>query len=103
MGRERVKEGGNAHGSPFERKILGNYEWELSVDYQWELSLRIITENLVYQSRRKVEIYRDTGVSKNTLNCDCWHSNKTKIYVSFKHQTESGLVRLQSRDSFLCQ
>ena len=38
------KREGDAHGSLFERKILGNYEWELSVDYQWELSLRIIRE-----------------------------------------------------------
>ena len=35
----------DAHGSLFERKILGNYEWELSVDYQWELLLRIISGN----------------------------------------------------------
>ena len=33
--------------------------WELSSEnYQWELSPSI-------SSRRKVEIYRDTGVSKN--------------------------------------
>ena len=64
MGRARVKENyewelwpsissrrnveiyreGDAHGSLFERKILGNYEWELSVDYQWELSLRMMRE-----------------------------------------------------------
>ena len=46
-----------------------NYPWitweSSSENYQWELS----TENyhLVYhQSRRKVEIYRDTGVSKKS-------------------------------------
>ena len=44
MGRVRVKKGGDAHGSLFEKKILGNYEWESSVDYQWELSLRIMRE-----------------------------------------------------------
>ena len=42
-----------------------SYQWELSSEnYQWELS----SENydLVYNiTRRKVEIYRDTGVSKN--------------------------------------
>ena len=27
-----------------ELRILGNYEWELSVDYQWEISLRIMRE-----------------------------------------------------------
>ena len=36
-----------------------NYEWELSSEnYEWELSPSV-------SSRRKVEIYRDTGVSKN--------------------------------------
>ena len=39
-----LKSEGDAHGSLFERKILGNYESELSVDYQWELSLRIMRE-----------------------------------------------------------
>ena len=34
----------DTYGSLFERKILGNYEWVLSVDYQWELSLRIMRE-----------------------------------------------------------
>jgi hypothetical protein len=38
-------------------------------NYFRKLSPKIMSENydLVYQSRRKVEIYRDTGVSKNTL------------------------------------
>ena len=36
------------------RIISGNYEWELSSE----------NYDLEYQSRRKVEIYRDTGVSK---------------------------------------
>ena len=42
--------------------MSGNYPWII-----WELLLRIISGNyyLVYQWRRKVEIYRDTGVSKN--------------------------------------
>ena len=36
-----------------------NYQWELlSENYQWELSPSI-------SSRRKVEIYRDTGISKS--------------------------------------
>ena len=62
------------------RKILGNYKWELSEDYLgiifWELSVGIIFWKLsvgiiVWElspsisSRRKVEIYRDTAVSKN--------------------------------------
>ena len=36
------------------------------------LSVGIMTENyhLLYQSRRKVEIYRDTGVSKNQSQLD---------------------------------
>ena len=36
-------------------------------NYYRKLSVEIITGNyqLVYQSRRKCEIYRDTGVSKN--------------------------------------
>ena len=41
--------------------ITENYEWELSSEnYEWELSPSI-------SSRRKVEIYRDTGVSKNVI------------------------------------
>ena len=47
-----------------------NYHWELSSkNYQWELSPSI-------SSRRKVEIYRDTGVSKNGSNV-----SKTKILM----------------------
>ena len=45
-----------------------NYEWKLlQGNYEWKLSAEIITGNyqLVYQSRRKCEIYRDTDVSKN--------------------------------------
>ena len=39
----------------------------MSRNYEKKLSAKIISENydLVYQRRRKVEIYRDTGVSKN--------------------------------------
>ena len=61
------KREGDAHGSLFERKILGNYPWIISGNYYWELSVGIIREYyyLVYQWRRKVEIDRDTGVSKN--------------------------------------
>ena len=38
----------------------------MSRNYEEKLSAKIISENydLVYQLRRKVEIYRDTGVSK---------------------------------------
>ena len=86
LGRARVKKGGGRARFFFERKILGNYEWELSVDYLginfWELSgnllLRIIwkftSENYLgiyfweLSSRRKVKIYWDTGVSKNKIN-----------------------------------
>ena len=50
--------------------MSGNYPWIISGNYHWELSVGIIRENyhLVYQSRRKVEIYRDTGVSKNIIS-----------------------------------
>ena len=66
------------------REILENYEWELSVDYLgiifwellvgiivWELSVEIIVWELSpsISSRRKVEIYRDTGVYKNVRMC----------------------------------
>ena len=39
----------------------------MTENYEWKLRLKIIRENynLVYQWRRKVEIYRDSGVSKN--------------------------------------
>ena len=40
-----------------------NYHWESSENYHWELSPSI-------SSRRKVEIYRDTGVFKNIKNWD---------------------------------
>ena len=85
-----TKREGDAHGSLFERKILvkspePEYKAQRMVDYKiyyaitmrrnyhrklsQKLSVKIISENydLVYQSRRKVEIYRDTGVSKNRL------------------------------------
>ena len=52
-----------------------NYEWKLwvkimSENYPRKLSVKIIRENydLVYQWRRKVEINRDTGVSKKILS-----------------------------------
>ena len=47
-----------------------------------KLSAEIITGNyeLVYQSREKCEIYRDTGVSKNLDN-----NAATFSYASFKH------------------
>ena len=65
-GTRACKKGGDAHESLFERKILRNYPWIITGNYHWELSVWIIRKNyyLVYQSRRKVEIYRDTGVSK---------------------------------------
>ena len=51
--------------------MCDNYEQILlqeiiSGNYYRKLSVEIITENyqLVYQSRGKCEIYRDTGVSK---------------------------------------
>jgi hypothetical protein len=68
---------GDAHGSLFERKILvkspepGNKAQRKVKKLLQKLSAEIITGNyhrkneLVYQSRRKCEIYRDTGVSKN--------------------------------------
>ena len=51
------------------RKILGN-EWELSGNYYRELSPSITLHGKVEIYRdtgvsKKVEIYRDTGVSKN--------------------------------------
>ena len=62
----------DAHGSLFERKILvkslepGNKAQRKVEKLLKKISAEIITENyeLVYQSRRKCEIYRDTGVSK---------------------------------------
>ena len=65
---------GDAHGSLFERKILvkspepGNKAQRKVEKILQKLSVEIIRKNyeLVYQSRGKWEIYRDTGVSKNT-------------------------------------
>ena len=49
-----------------------NYEWELSVDYEWELSVdyewELSPSMYIMIWRRKVEIYRDTGVSKKGFN-----------------------------------
>ena len=41
----------------------------MTENYHRKLLPKIMSENydLVYQSRRKVEIYRDTGVSKNQM------------------------------------
>jgi hypothetical protein len=75
------KKEGDAHGSLFERKILGNYEWELSVDYR----LRIISRNYKLcsiSSRRKVEIYMDTSVSKNS-NCNVKNFRWKPLCISF--------------------
>ena len=61
-----------------EKMITENYDWKLSVkimseNYHQKLWVKIIRENYLqkllpsisnYQWRRKVEIYRDTGVSK---------------------------------------
>jgi len=46
--------------------ITEDYPWIINGNYHWELSVGIIRENyhLVYQWRRTVEIYRNTGVSK---------------------------------------
>ena len=51
----RVKKGGGCSHSLIDRKILGNYEWELSVDYQWELSLRIMRERERERDERRAE------------------------------------------------
>ena len=72
MWRVRVKKGGGRARSLFERKILvkspepDNKE---RFNYEQKLRGKIITENyqLVYEWRRKVEIYRDTGVSKKNV------------------------------------
>ena len=77
-----LKRVGDAHGSLFERKILvkspepgykAQRKFKLWAEitrrnYFRKLSPKIMSENyqLVYQWRRKVEIYRETGVSKNT-------------------------------------
>ena len=52
------------HYKNYQQKLLQNYQQKLLQ----KLSAEIITENheLVYQSRGKCKIYRDTGVSKNT-------------------------------------
>ena len=69
--KERYREGGRDKreregGREGERE---NYEWELSSEnYEWELSPSI-------SWRRKVEIYRDTGVSKN----DIMYETNTKM------------------------
>jgi hypothetical protein len=68
-----TKREGDAHGSHFGRKILvkspepGNKALRKVEKLSQKLSAEIFTENyeLVYQSRGKCEIYRDTGVSKN--------------------------------------
>ena len=81
-----TKREGDAHGSLFDRKILmkspepGNkaqskvdytnyYGITMRRNYYRKFSVKIMSENydLVYQSRRKCEIYRDTGISKNTI------------------------------------
>jgi hypothetical protein len=66
-----TKREGDAHGSLFERKILMKspelgYKAQRKVDYTnyYALTMRR-NYDLVYQSRRKCEIYRATGVSKN--------------------------------------
>ena len=55
----------------YHRIISGNYEWELWVgiisgNYQWELSSENydLVNNITWTIHGKVEIYRDTGVSK---------------------------------------
>ena len=59
-------------GNKAQRKVeYKNYHaMTMRRNYYRKLSGEIITENyqLVYQSRRKCEIYRDTGVSKNEIN-----------------------------------
>ena len=58
-------------GDKAQRKVdyTNYYAKTMRRNYYRKLSVKIITKNydLVYQSRRKVEIYRDTGVSKNAL------------------------------------
>ena len=90
------KREGDALGSLFERKILvkspepGNrtqrkvdytnyYAITMRRNYFRKLSPKIMGKNylLVYQSRRKCEIYRDTGVSKNRNSID---TLKTSYY-----------------------
>ena len=65
--------------------MMRNHEGKLGVEiitgnYQWKLWVEIITENyqLLYQSRGKCEIYRDTSVSKNKFYAF------QKIYNFFK-------------------
>ena len=63
-------------------------------NYYRKFSGEIITENyqLVYQSRGKCEIYRDTGVFKNTsLNV-----KKCCVFIS-----RPNLFKLQSKQSYL--
>ena len=75
----REKSSWNLLNRKIKRKERLNYEQKLRgkiirENYQWKLSVKIITKNydLVYQWRRKVEIYRDTGVFKIRIYKKRW-------------------------------
>jgi hypothetical protein len=63
------------------RKILGN-EWELSMNYDENYHL---VYNITWLSHGKVEIYRDTGVSKNRSDSDLvWRIQyESKVYIIY--------------------
>ena len=75
-------------GNRAQRKVdyTNYYAITMRRNYFRKLRLKIITENydLVYQSCRKVEIYRDTGVSKKGYDT----SHDTTIE---RHQTHGHL------------
>ena len=71
--------------------LRDNYEEKLfqkiiTENYYQKLSPKIMSENyqLVYQSCRKVEIYRDTDVSKKRNKIDIrYHDDQNHLYFHF--------------------
>ena len=125
------KKGRGTRTVPFERKILlkspepenkaqrkvrlwaeitrKNYHRKLWVkiiteNYEWKLSAKIIRENyhLVYQWRRKVEIYRDSGVLKKGVNFQMFFRffafSKHYIFFYIDHFVSADLwIKLRER------
>ena len=82
--------------SLFERKILGNYEWELSVDYQWELSLRFMRER--WKGRRVNPTLR-LMPSPNYGTRACKKERGTRTVHSLRGKS-SGIIRGLSSENY---
>ena len=68
-------------GNRAQRKVDNTNYYEITMRRNY---FRIMSENyqLVYQSRRKCEIYRDTGVSKNKNSCSYLYT-KVRFKIVF--------------------